>query len=207
MEMRTVSCTACGAPISFEAGSSFAKCPYCETIQFLDENTVQNMTRAAAAYEESQQRMQQERQKSLDEAAYREERKKYEKIRNIWLVLLGVSFMLTGASEQVNLAGIFLALLVFGGLMVHSFKPKNPNGEKAGTRSGFPVDVSDKDRWLALALCFFVGALGIHLFYVGKKGKGILYIFTFGVFGIGVLIDLIKIAAGTFTDAQGRKLR
>jgi TM2 domain-containing membrane protein YozV len=40
-------------------------------------------------------------------------------------------------------------------------------------------------------LCFFVGWLGVHKFYAGKVGMGILYIFTVGLFGIGVFVDLI----------------
>lgn len=41
-------------------------------------------------------------------------------------------------------------------------------------------------------LCFFVGCFGVHKFYAGKIGMGIVYLFTVGLFGIGVLIDLIS---------------
>lgn len=66
--------------------------------------------------------------------------------------------------------------------------------------------VSPYHRWLAFALCFLVGVLGIHRFYVGKTGTGILYIFTGGLLGIGVLVDLIVIACGNFRDVNGRAL-
>lgn len=49
------------------------------------------------------------------------------------------------------------------------------------------------DKWTAFLLCFFLGWLGAHKFYEGKAGLGILYIFTFGLFGIGWLIDIIII--------------
>lgn len=66
---------------------------------------------------------------------------------------------------------------------------------------------SDKD-WLAVVLfCFFIGSLGIHRFYVGKPGTGILMILTFGGFGIWWLIDLIMIVTENFTDGQGRRVR
>lgn len=48
-----------------------------------------------------------------------------------------------------------------------------------------------KNKWVAVALCFFLGAFGAHKFYEGKIGMGILYIFTLGLCGIGVLVDLI----------------
>lgn len=48
-----------------------------------------------------------------------------------------------------------------------------------------------KNKWVALVLCFFLGAFGGHKFYEGKIGMGILYLFTCGLFGIGVLVDFI----------------
>lgn len=50
-----------------------------------------------------------------------------------------------------------------------------------------------KNKWVALALCFFIGFFGGHKFYEGKAGMGILYIFTAGLFGIGVLVDFITL--------------
>lgn len=62
---------------------------------------------------------------------------------------------------------------------------------------------SSKSRLAALLFCIFLGPLGIHRFYVGKTGTGILYIFTGGFCGVGVVIDLIMIIVGSFTDKQG----
>ena len=63
--------------------------------------------------------------------------------------------------------------------------------------------VSPKSRLMALLLCLFLGSLGIHRFYVGKTGTGILWLCTLGLIGIGSLIDLILIAAGSFRDSTG----
>ncbi len=65
--------------------------------------------------------------------------------------------------------------------------------------------ISPKSRLVTLLLCFFLGGIGIHRFYVGKIGTGILMIFTIGgFFGIWVLIDLIVIVVGSFTDGSGK---
>ena len=63
---------------------------------------------------------------------------------------------------------------------------------------------SDKEWLPALLLCLFAGGLGIHRFYAGKTGTGILMLLTGGGCGIWALIDLIMIVTGNFTDAEGR---
>lgn len=69
-----------------------------------------------------------------------------------------------------------------------------------------PMQKSDKSATTALLLCLFLGSLGIHRFYVGKIGTGLLMFFTAGGFGIWSLVDLIMIACGNFTDKDGRFL-
>ena len=49
------------------------------------------------------------------------------------------------------------------------------------------------DKWIALLLCIFLGVFGGHKFYEGKAGMGVLYLFTVGLFGIGVIVDFITI--------------
>ena len=46
-----------------------------------------------------------------------------------------------------------------------------------------------KDYSLAWILLTFLGVFGIHRFYLGKWGTGILYLVTVGLFGIGLIYD------------------
>ena len=66
---------------------------------------------------------------------------------------------------------------------------------------------SAKNKWIAFILCLLLGWLGFHRFYVGKIGTGIIYMFTLGLFGIGVVIDLIIILLGGFKDCYGKLLQ
>lgn len=69
------------------------------------------------------------------------------------------------------------------------------------------TSTSDKSKKTALILCVLLGMLGFHYFYVGRIGRGLLYLFTGGLFCIGWLIDIIKIATGGFKDNSGQCLR
>ncbi len=66
---------------------------------------------------------------------------------------------------------------------------------------------SPKSRLAALLLVLFLGILGIHRFYVGKVGTGLLFLITGGLFGIGWVIDLILIVCGVFRDRRGLPVR
>lgn len=48
-----------------------------------------------------------------------------------------------------------------------------------------------KSKWVSFFLCLFLGVFGAHKFYEGRILLGILYIFTGGLFGIEIIIDLI----------------
>ena len=55
----------------------------------------------------------------------------------------------------------------------------------------------------AILITFFLGGLGVHRFMVGKIGTGIIWLITGGCFGIGWLVDLIKVCTGKFAKKDG----
>lgn len=55
----------------------------------------------------------------------------------------------------------------------------------------------------ALLITIFLGELGVHRFMAGKTGSGVLWLCTGGCFVVGWIMDIIKVAQGTFTDKDG----
>ncbi|MCS7078052.1 MAG: TM2 domain-containing protein [Bacteroidia bacterium] len=62
---------------------------------------------------------------------------------------------------------------------------------------------SGKNQLVAALLCFFIGALGIHRFYLGYTTIGIIQLLTLGGCGIWSLIDLVRILIGTLKPKDG----
>lgn len=81
--------------------------------------------------------------------------------------------------------------------------------------------ISDKSKLSAALLCFFLGFLGVHRFYLGRVGSGIVlmvlcvsgvvipmfgYILTFIGF-LWIIVDFFCIIFGSLNDSDGKKLR
>lgn len=75
--------------------------------------------------------------------------------------------------------------------------------------ANYTTITSDKEKKTAMLLCClgFVGFGGIHDFYLGKIGSGIIKVCTANWFMIGTIIDLIKISTGSYKDNAGAPLR
>lgn len=76
---------------------------------------------------------------------------------------------------------------------------RNPSGQVG--------PVSDKEWLPALLLAWFLGMFGVHRFYTGHVGIGVVQLLTFGGCGIWWLIDFIMIITGSFTDVNGLPLK
>lgn len=60
-----------------------------------------------------------------------------------------------------------------------------------------------KSQLAAVLLCFFLGGLGIHRFYLGYTWQGVVQLLTAGGCGIWALIDFIRILVGDLGPKDG----
>ena len=86
------------------------------------------------------------------------------------------------------------------GCQVGQMKAETPNIVINNTNTNANVNTNvigarygghPKNKWVSFVLCLCLGWLGGHKFYEGKAVMGIIYLFTFGLFGFGWLIDCI----------------
>jgi len=67
-------------------------------------------------------------------------------------------------------------------------------------------DAAKRSVLIAYLLWFFLGTFGVHRFYAGKVGTGVLQLVTLGGLGIWALVDLILLATGNFRDGDGERI-
>ena len=78
---------------------------------------------------------------------------------------------------------------------------------RCGVRQQSVTSGSDKRVLPAAILAFFFGVFGVHRFYAGKVGTGVVQLLTLGGLGIWALVDFVLIVCGEFRDGEGHKIR
>lgn len=209
MKVRKAVCPGCHAPIKFPK-NRFGTCEYCGIHFFLDGDEFVEQGADLSRYPVTENSYGETKAQEFTEGSeqYAASYQKWKKTMLFWLIALGASYFLSANAAGGLFGSLFGAILVFGGIAMIVTKPKKSlDGSYKGYQSDDYEEVSPKSRLAALLLCLFFGVFGIHSFYVGRIGRGLLFLFTFGLFGIGVIIDLIMIIAGTFKDSEERLLK
>ncbi len=225
MKLIVLKCPTCGAFVDVQEGSRKAVCAFCDTPFYVDDDddeaqkgAGQNETQQAsgAVFEpgrkDTGQQQADKESGSYADAAFAQNRRDNEerawRRRNRrWDASLAIYAVFLLLALCTKSAGFFLAVLIIGMIGILSTRPGRRRQGARGRDLSAEENYSDKNQVVALLLCFFLGIFGGHYFYVGKAGKGILFLLTFGVFGIGWLIDLIRIACGVFRDRDGCYLK
>ena len=69
-------------------------------------------------------------------------------------------------------------------------------------------NTSSKKKGTAMILCAIglFGPAGLHEFYLGRAGWGIIKFITWNFIWIGTIIDLIRLGSGSYKDSDGKSI-
>jgi len=211
MKLVSMKCPNCGADLDIDPEGKKSFCSYCGAKLMLDDDQSIHITKRIvdeARLKEAEIRLKEleyAHERELRETRQLEEQKRVleeqKKVHRISLIVyfgaLIVTFLIPNMETVCGL------ILIFGGILLVLMR----RNDARSLDHTLPEEYSSKNRMVALILCIVFGMFGLHYFYVRKTGMGILYLLTVGVFGIGWLIDIIRIASGTFQDSEGYYLQ
>ena len=199
MKLVNLRCENCGAELEIDLEKNQAFCSYCGSKHMLQDDSVRITKHIIdeARLKEAELRMKEleyAHEKELREETLREEQKKaFRTALILYFAAIIVTYAIPGTRTVASL------IFVFGGAALLSMRKDDQRNSGVDGRYSY----SPKNKFVALAMCLFLGVFGAHYFYVGRKAMGIAYLFTLGMFGIGWMIDIVRIACGTFRDNNG----
>lgn len=199
MKLIRLKCTNCGADLELDADRKQAFCTYCGTKQYIDDESIHITNRFIdeARLKEAEVRLKEleyaHEREIREETIRKEQKESFRMCVIVFLCILTVTFLFE------RLRPFFVLVIIIGLVILSSMKSKDRQSYVVGQR----FYCSSKSRMISLLLCLFLGVFGVHRLYVGKFGSGILYFFTVGGFGIGWLLDLVRILFGVFRDSEG----
>ena len=192
MKLIVLKCPNCGAYVDVKEGSRKAVCEYCDTPFYVDGSDKVEGKEFTPVEEEPV-------------STHAEETFSPQPVNNKrrWITTLVIYIVALIITIEADLPGLFVAVLIGGIIGLLISRPEGSSSKRAATYNVY----SGKSQIVALILCLLFGIIGVHYFYVGKIGMGLLYLFTGGLFGIGWIVDIIRIIAGIFRDKDGFYLR
>lgn len=130
-------------------------------------------------------------------------------LRTVWnavivILSLGCLFCVAAGEAVLDACMILLLGMLFATptLLLPARSLESAQKALSGSRKQ-----SGKSYIFTAGLSVFLGFLGAHRFYTGHLLSGLLYLMSFGGFGIGWLVDIYLTVTGRFTDADGRLVR
>ena len=226
MEVRTVACASCGAPLDIPSDIDSLTCTYCGAAQTVRRGEGYVALKMAEAVSRTIEETGAETQSAIREGtvATKAELKRLQLAQERSGLEMRLSSVQSeiravqrqGASREASIQ--LQELRARERTLIHRIKVLRDslaNGAEASTipspealpvRRGAGAVAEGKDWLTTLLLCTFLGIFGVHRFYTGHLVMGVVQLLTAGGFVVWWLIDLPVIGLGRFRDANGLAL-
>lgn len=206
MKVSGIDCPSCGAPILLNAGTSFGACEYCgkkvviESKMLEDvEEKISSKLRAVESKTQSDiqslQRTQELSTLQMQLSSLRAEKRNLERNPN-----QQAKAQLAQIQEEEK--EILNRISRLQGAPNRADSSANEQDYQF-----YDPQVSNRSKSTTLLLAVFFGMYGVHRFYTGHIGSGVVQLLTGGGFVIWWIIDIIAIATGDFRDSKGKLLK
>lgn len=222
MDVKSIDCPSCGAPISETAGKFI--CQYCSrevlveskklaeisgTIERVETRTQEVIASGSEATQVELRKLQLTQELTMLQMQLSNIRSEK---RNIHLAQKKTR----QHKDQIRQIEIEESELVrrISQIQVVLYPPQNDNktDQQGKNGSSYPAASTQqkiegpKNSGVTYILAWFLGLFGVHRFYTGHVLLGFVYLFTAGLFILGYLFDLLMITFGSYKDKKGRLL-
>lgn len=221
----SLSCKSCGASIQVPPGLDIFNCAYCGVALMIQRGEGYVNLKIVEEVSKSIQEMGSQTQNTIREGTYATQAELRrlqikQEISSLQLQLSSVQSEIRNLERQKSSKKVKSQLKDLH-LQEHSLLgqvqdlqvslyPVSQEGKRAASSKSSkvpPIGYAGKDWSVAFGLCVLFGLFGIHRFYTGHLLIGLLYIVTFGFFGIGWAIDITMLALGSYRDSYGFTLK
>lgn len=225
MEVKSVACKSCGAPLDVPQGADQVQCRYCGAVLAVERGEGYVALRTAEEVSKSVRAAGDRTQEAIRESTYatQAELKRLQLSQELsaaQMQLSNVQAEIRALERQKKnrktkrqleelrhqeraltqrIKGLQSAMASALGTSAG----RAPGMASAAVTTGYGT----KDWTTALVLCVFLGIFGVHRFYSGHVLIGILQLLTMGGFAIWWLVDLLQIIAGSYRDSKGQLLQ
>lgn len=205
MKVSGIDCPSCGAPILLKEGTSSGNCEYCgkkiviesKMLEDVGEKISSKLHEVDAKTQSEIQRLQRTQELSMLQmqlSSLRAEKRNLERNPN-----RQAKAQLAQIEEEEK------------EILNRISRPQGaPNRADSSANEQdyqfYDPQVSNRSKSTALLLAIFFGMFGVHRFYTGHIGSGVLQFLTSGGFVVWWIIDIIAIATGDFRDSKGKLL-
>lgn len=202
MQIKKITCPACGAPLNLAEQRDNYQCPYCGSTLDIQENLPPGSTTETQQVNQAIRQLRAQISRQLEEIHHQEETFRTrlpEFIPNSQIQPPAATPSSAGQPGRSRTPPETITPA-----QDEWITGNTPLPAVVSTTSGTGEQQSSKNWTVVFFLCLVLGVFGAHRFYTGYYLVGLIQLFTGGGFLVWWLIDLVQILSNKYQDSAGR---